>query len=95
MRKVYLHTYLRQDGVRIPYRVNAAGENLMPYHPDDRVEEGWFVTADELEVIRKDAFQAARKTSFLWYVHDTFEAWVAQRRSVKCALESAMSGEEK
>jgi|688.fasta_scaffold02764_41 hypothetical protein len=90
MRKLHLHTYLREDGARIPYRVSAIGENLMPYHPDDRIEEGWFVTSDELEVIRQDAFEAARQTSFLWYKHDNFEAWVKQRRSLPCALESAM-----
>lgn len=95
MRKVWLHTYLREDGARIPYRVNTAGENLMPYHKDDRVEEGYFVTPHELEVIRKDAFEAARQTTFLWYKHDTFETWLAQRRSVRCALEEAMSKEEK
>lgn len=90
MRKVHLHTYLREDGARIPYRVSAIGENLMPYHPDDRIEEGWFVTSDELEVIRQDAFEAARQTSLLWYKQDNFEAWVKQRRSLPCALESAM-----
>ena len=95
MRKVHLHTYLREDGGRVPYRVSAVGENLMPYHPDDRVEEGWFLTSEELEVIRKDAFEAARKTSFFWYVHDRFESWVEQRRAVKCALESAMPGKNK
>lgn len=95
MRKIYLHTYLREDGARIPYRVNAVGEVLMPYHVDDRIEEGWFITSDELEVIRKDAFQAARKTSLFWYVHDCFESWVSQRRSVNCALEGAMPKEGK
>lgn len=95
MRKIWLHTYLREDGVRIPYRVSGAGDILMPYHKDDRIEEGYFVTPQELEVIRKDAFQAARRTSFLWYVHESFDSWVKQRRSVKCALEEAMTTERK
>jgi hypothetical protein len=68
---------------------------LLPYHKDDRVEEGWFVTPYDLEMMLKDAFESARKTKFIWYVHDTFDAWVAQRRSFRCALADVMQQEQK
>jgi len=96
MRKVWIHSFLREDGARVPYRVSSHADCLLPYDKDDRIEEGWFVTPYDLEMMLKDAFEAARKTSFLWYVHDTFDAWVAQRLSVRCALADAVQpGERK
>ena len=80
MRRIFLHTYLREDGLRIPYRVSAEPEKLSPYHPDDRVEEGVFLTDEELAKKLSDAsregFKAARERNewdeLAW---DEFEDW--------------------
>jgi hypothetical protein len=52
MRNIYLHTWLKEDGTREAYRVSESNGKLSPYHPDDRVEDGVFLTAQEFESYR-------------------------------------------
>lgn len=73
MRKVFLHSYLREDGTRVPYRV-ADADTLLPLHQDDRIEEGYFVTKEELRVIRQDAWEAGHGSIFT-----PFDEWVKTR----------------
>jgi len=58
--KVNVHSFLTHDGKRIPYRICPTADPVQIIHEDDRVEEGYFVTSRELEVLRHDAFEAGK-----------------------------------
>lgn len=60
MYRVFVHSFLTGEGQRHPYRICPTGDPLKVIHEDDRIEDGYFITAEELRVIRADAFEAGR-----------------------------------
>lgn len=65
MIKAFIHTYVRGDGKRVPWKIADNPKELVGQHPDDRIEEVLIFTKEQLDSWR---------SSVDWLVHEA-EEW--------------------
>jgi len=59
MIKVFMHTYVRGDGKRVPTMIAPTREAMGRLADDDRVMEVWLLTGEEYKALQDGAWDAA------------------------------------
>ena len=60
IRKAWIHTYVKHDGERVPWKIASSKDQLKALTSDDRVEEVSIFNEEELERFKEMVLGTAR-----------------------------------